>query len=287
MSKMKSFSTRCVLLVLALCVVVSSCVAAEPKRWLIVEGGMWPPNPRIADKFRELIGGADAPVLFIPTAASDERLQEAKATGEVEKIFKELGLNNCKLWHTRDRNEANSEAFVAPLRATKGVWIHGGHNPLLAEAYVGTRVQKELQAFYERGGVIAGPSAGAMIMGSFLVQPGKSDEKGNTVLLVSPTNHEGFGLLENVVVVPHVNQRHLEGALVPIIAEHPELLGIGIDAGTGILVHSHWFEVIGGSDARVTITDGKQHNGNPYYFLHLGDRFDLAKRVAATSAHIR
>src|ERR1700722_3932519 len=131
MSKMKSFSTRCVLLVLALCVVVSSCVAAEPKGWLIVEGGMWPPNPRIADKFRELIGGADAAVLFIPTAASDERLQEAKATGGVEKIFKELGLNNCLGPQTRERNEATAEGVVARLRATKGVWIHGGHNTLL------------------------------------------------------------------------------------------------------------------------------------------------------------
>jgi cyanophycinase len=67
------------------------------------------------------------------------------------------------------------------------------------------------------------------------------------------------------------------------VAAHPELLGIGVDAGTAIVVHANQFEVIGGSEARVTITDGKEHDGKSYYFLKQGDHFDLARRVPITA----
>lgn len=281
MSKMKVVNMGWVLMFLALGTLVSNCRAAEPKGWLILEGGAKPLNPAVTEKFRELIGGADAPVLLIPTAADEERLQRAKASGEAEEYITDLGLKNCKLFHTRDHNEANSEAFVAPIRTAKGVWLSGGHVGLLAEAYLGTSVQKELQAFYDRGGVIGGSSAGAMIMGSFMIHGGPLGEQ---KALVNPKHHEGFGIIKNVIFIAHVNHGHYEGELAQMVADYPELLGIGLDEGTAILVHDREFEVIGGKDARVTIADGKQHDGQPYYFLHLGDRFDLSSR-SVKSAH--
>lgn len=249
----------------------------ESKGWLILDGGANPPNPVVAQKFLELIGGADAPVLFVPTSVDEEQLQKAIASGEADKYPGELGLKNFKLFNTRDRNTANSEAFVAPIRTAKGIWFYGGRPGRIAQAYLGTRVQTELQEFYDRGGVIGGVSAGAKIMGSFVTHGGIEDA--DVHLVVSHQNHEGFGFLKNTAINAHVNQRHTEGELTEVVAAHSELLGIGIDAGTAIVVHGHSFQVIGGPDARVTITDGKQHDGKPYYFLKLGDRFDLNKRA--------
>src|SRR5207253_1771851 len=152
------------------------------------EGGSQTENTVAADKFRELIGGADAPVLIIPTASSDESIQKSSATGGTSRFAERLGLTNLKILHTRDRQEANSEAFVVPIRTTKGIMMPGGEAGKRSAAYLETLVQKEVQAFYERGGVIDGTSAGAMIMGSYVVGGA----------------HEGFGLLKNVAIDPHV-----------------------------------------------------------------------------------
>ena len=148
---------------------------------------------------------------------------------------------------------------------------------------LGTRVEKELQQLLARGGVIGGSSAGAMIQGSFLLFGGPTLVERLSAFMTSKpapsTDNSGFGFLENTVIAPHVRQWHTAGGLSKIVSAHPELLGLGLDAGTAIVVHGRSFEVIGGADARVVVTDGKQHDGKPYYFLKLGDRFNLDKRA--------
>ena len=58
--------------------------------------------------------------------------------------------------HTRDRAEADTEAFVAPLKTARGVWFGGGRQWRLVDAYMGTRTQREIEAVLARGGVIGG-----------------------------------------------------------------------------------------------------------------------------------
>ena len=246
----------------------------EPRGWLVIEGGSYPVNPVVAAKFRELVGGADAKVLLVPTAMADsETNAELNASAA-----KDLGLRNYEILNTHDRQEANSEAFASRIRQARGVWFGGGRPGRLAEAYLGTRTQRELESLYKRGGVIGGSSAGAMILSSFLVRGGVTNEDFRN--LISKTNRAGFGLLPNAAIDVHVNQRpNGESAMAEIVAAYPGVLGIGVDAGTAIVVHGNQFEVIGGPSARVTITDGQRHDGRPYYFLRRGDRFDLVRRV--------
>ena len=72
--------------------------------------------------------------------------------------------------------------------------------------------------------------------------------------------------------------------MAQVISVHPELLGIGVDAGTALIVHDHSFELAGGPEARAVITDGKDHGGKPYYFVKPGERFDLEKRALKANA---
>ena len=62
--------------------------------------------------------------------------------------------------HTRDRAEADTEAFVAPLKTARGVWFGGGRQWRLVDAYMGTRTQREIEAVLARGGVIGGSRPG-------------------------------------------------------------------------------------------------------------------------------
>lgn len=229
---------------------------------LIVGGGN--NSPAVIAAARRYAGSADARWVVIPSAQSDNELQSPKVPDFIRKDGRYTVL------HTRDRLVADSEAFFAPLARATAVWFDGGRQWRLAEAYGETRTEKALWALLDRGGLIAGSSAGATIQGSFLVR-GSPD--GNRIM-IDPSHVRGFGFLRNVAIDQHIVARHRESDLARVIALHPGLLGIGIDEGTAILVLGNQFTVIGPSV--VAITDGTLHDGRPYYLLREGMRFDLA-----------
>lgn len=96
---------------------------------------------------------------------------------------------------------------------------------------------------------------------------------------MSPGHEIGFGLLANSAIDQHVNTRGRESDLDPVMAAHPDLLGIGIDQSAAIVVHGDSFFVVGG---QVAIHDGKEHDGARYYFLSSGQAFDLRTRSLDT-----
>ena len=208
---------------------------------------------------------------MIPTAAEGEDWGEKYVASS---FLKKAGVKDVVVLHTRDRAVADSDEFLAPLRRAKGVWIDGGRQWRLADAYLETKTMAALFGVLERDGVIAGSSAGATIQGSYLV---RGAPEGNQVMMAK--GHEvGFGFLKQSAIDQHVIARKRENDLAVVIDAHEELLGIGIDEGTAIVVTANRFKVIGAS--RVIIHD-KQHQpdeGKRYYSLSPGDEFDLARR---------
>ena len=89
---------------------------------------------------------------------------------------------------------------------------------------------------------------------------------------MAPGYEQGLGFLRNVAVDQHLITRHRERDLLAVVAAHPELLGIGIDEGTAVVVQGDTFQVVGAS--RVAVYEA----GRPYSFLQAGDRFDLKTR---------
>lgn len=242
--------------------------------WLIIHGGGRLTN-EAKTRFVALAGGSQASFVVIPTARRDKDIDVDKYRLSMAKLF---GVEHVTVLHTRDRARANSEGFVAPLRHASGVWIDGGRQWRLTNAYLETAVESELKALLIRGGVVFGSSAGATIQGSYLVRadPGTPDRPdGDSSIVVSPGHEIGFGLLANSVIDQHVNTRGRERDLTPVISEHPELLGIGIDQEAAIVVRRNSFFVMGG---RVTIHDGQNHNGRHYYFLSANQAFNLKTR---------
>jgi cyanophycinase len=240
--------------------------SGPPKGWLVVGGG--DDVPEITRRFVELAGGPGAKFVFIPTATEGDTIPPRV----LESWKRHFGVKDATMLHTRDPKRADTEEFTAPLREANAVWFGGGRQWRLADAYLGTRTQKELEAVLERGGVIGGSSAGATIQGSYLV---RGAPEGNEIMMAE--GHEvGFGYLRNVAVDQHLLTRRRENDLIPVIEAHPELLGIGLDEPAAIVVHGDEFEVIGRS--KVGIYDGHDHGGKRYYFLDLGDRFDLKAR---------
>jgi cyanophycinase len=238
------------------------------KGWLIIHGGGQVTN-EAKERFVALAGGPDANFVVIPTALGKE-VDADQYRLQTSHLFQ---VKHVAVLNTTDRIRANSEGFVEPLRHASGVWIDGGRQFRLADAYLGTAVEREIKALLARGGVVFGGSAGATIQGSFLVRGAPSSD--NTIMM-SPGHEVGFGLLRNSAIDQHVNTRGREGDLDPVIAKHPELLGIGIDQAAAIVVHGDSFFVFGG---QVAIHDGRNHSdGASYYFLPSGQAYDLKNR---------
>lgn len=233
--------------------------------------------------FKEIIGGGDQPVVVIPTARSDEALNTDDFFNKHKNRFKKFGFQDVTMLHTRNKKIANRDGFVKPLRRAKGVWIMGGRQWRLTDSYLNTLVHLELIGLLQRDGLIAGTSAGATIQGSFLV---RGDTKKNTIMV---GDHEkGLRFIRNIAVDQHLLARNRHFDMFEVLKEYPDLLGIGLDENTGILVRKDTFEVVGESYVAVydetrwsaerdTIYQLEQDQ-EQFYFLKKGDKYNLKDR---------
>jgi cyanophycinase len=102
--------------------------------------------------------------------------------------------------------------------------------------------------------------------------------------MMAPGYEEGFGFLRNVALDQHLLTRHRTNDLTAVVKKFPNLLGIGLDENTAIVVHGDEFEVLGAS--KVAIYDPTRVTlpaGLAYYFLQAGDRFNLHTRRQTAS----
>ena len=246
--------------------------AVGPVRGALVLVGGAMRDPAIVERFVQLAGGPEAPIVVIPTAGGGESYDQYYPG---LRAFRDAGATDLTVLHTTDRAVADAPAFSAPLRRARGVWFPGGRQWRLADAYLDTRVQEELAGVLRRGGVVGGSSAGATILGSYLV---RGDTATNTIMM---GDHEvGFGFLRDTAIDQHLLRRNRQFDLIEVIEAQPHLLGIGLDEDTAIVVQGDQFEVMGRS--YVVIYDHQRllDSGGRFYFLGAGDRYDLRRRQA-------
>ena len=233
---------------------------------LLIHGG-GPPDAEFQNLFKDLAGPA-AKLVLIPTAESDDKLRQWNDPITPGGLF---GVP-ATILHTRDRAVADSDDFIQILKEATGVFIGGGRQPRLAEAYLHTRTHRELEHILERGGVIAGGSAGATIQGSFLIRNQGAPRYDADEFIDWDYTTEAFGFIKNVAIDQHVTQRGRQTHLAEALGIYPDLLGIGIDEQTTMYVHGNVCEVFG--HGHVFVHDGPP----PYYTLRSGQTFNLRSR---------
>lgn len=238
---------------------------------LIVVGGAMR-SPEIYRRFIELAGGPDAKIVLVPTAGGEEEYDDFFRGMNA---WRDNGARNLTLLHTTDPAVADTDEFIEPLKTAGGVFFFGGRQWRLVDAYGGTKTEEAFREVLERGGVIGGSSAGASIQGSFLV---RGDTRTNTTMMGD--HKRGFGYLRNVGIDQHVLRRNRQFDMIEVIEAHPDLLGIGLDEDTAIVVQGDLFQVIGTSYAIIYDNQATTGTNGQFYFLAPGDRFDLATREA-------
>jgi cyanophycinase len=175
-----------------------------------------------------------------------------------------------RVLHAADRFHANDEAILAPLREATGVWFTGGRQWRLVDQYEDTRMLAAFRDVLARGGVIGGGSAGATIQGEYLV---RGSPLGNTEMMAEGYER-GFAFLPGVAIDQHFTERNRQPDMEALKQAFPQLLGIGIDQSTALIVQGHTARVIG--EACVSFYDAPG-----CIVLKAGEEYDLVTRRAA------
>jgi cyanophycinase len=202
----------------------------------------------ILSRFARFAGAEDGHVVVVSTASSlgDE------ATERYRELFGGLGIARVSGLRPEERAEANAPEVVKLLADATGVFLTGGNQSRLTQVVGGTRLADALLLAHDRGAVLAGTSAGASAMASHMVAYGRSGPtpKNRMVHLSA-----GLGVIQNVVIDQHFEQRARVGRLLALVAQSPALLGIGVDEDTCAIVHpDRTLQVVG--KGAVTIVDG-------------------------------
>ena len=253
---------------------------------LLIIGGNIGSTASIWNKFAELAGGKDnAHIVVVTAALGDSAAYDQK---DVDTVKKYTGVRDVVLLHTNDLKTANSEQFIAPLKRATGVYFIGGRPWRIADCYLNTLTHQAFLDVLQRGGVIAGSSAGASIQGSFLW---RGDTRGADVLIGDHT--QGLGFLKNSVIDQHLLRRNRQFDLVNLIEKAPQLIGIGLDEATAVLVQGDTLQVIGRSYVAIydyaTIAGSRREptgseergaatSSGSFFFLSEGQKYDLKNR---------
>ncbi|TMB65079.1 MAG: cyanophycinase [Chloroflexi bacterium] len=241
----------------------------------------------ILSRFVELAGGEQAHIAVISTASS---LGEA-ATDLYRHIFSRLGVSKVTGLRPETREEANDPSTADALKNVTGIFMTGGNQLRLSSVIGGTKLGSAILEAHGRGIVVAGTSAGASAVATHMMAFGSSGATPkNRMAHVSV----GLGLLVNVVVDQHFEQRTRLGRLLAVVAQSPSLIGLGLDEDTAAVIDAHdILEVIGRGavtivDGSDVITDAFQTTGHKpimvsnarLHSLPSGYQFDLrARRV--------
>jgi cyanophycinase len=249
--------------------------ATVPGTLFICGGGKLP--DAALKRFVDLAGGPRAHVVVITTAS--ETADSAEVESRID-FWRKARLEEMTVLHTRARDVADDEHFCRPLESATGVWFIGGNQDRLTQTYLGTRVERSIRSVLERGGVVGGTSAGAAIMSPVMIRGG------NPLAEVG----DGFGFLPGTVVDQHFLKRKRQDRLLNVLSVFPQLVGVGIDEGTAVVVSGRRLSVIHESESEV-VTYLAPVDGKPSRMVTLkpGDELDLvaARRAAITRVQPR
>jgi len=169
----------------------------------------------------QLAGGPDAPITIIPTAAAP-RNDAINAGNNGIRWFQNLGATRVESLPLVDKVSANDPNIAASIRQSRLIYMLGGSAAYLCDTLRDSASWQAMLAAYESGAVLAGSSAGAMILCQYYYDPGKARFL------------EGLGLLLNSLVLPHHNTFGAGWARLMTV-NLPDAVLIGIDERTGML----------------------------------------------------
>lgn len=207
--------------------------------------------------FVELSREREGAIGILPTAST---IPDEVSAAYID-VFKKLGVEEIVVIKVDSREKADDPVILNTLSDLAALFITGGDQKRLSDCIRNTKLHAKLTDMWKSGLLIGGTSAGASIMGEEMIIFSEMKNNEEERLLIEMG--KGFGFEKNLLIDQHFSQRARFGRLISAIAEKNNLIGIGIDENTAILVKGAQFEVIG--EHQVFVIDGK--NGSLIDFV--------------------
>lgn len=246
----------------------------------------------ILTNFFNRSGATDARIAIIPSAS-----REPAVIGErYREIFNEMGAKGVEILDIRDREHCENPILQNYAENCTGVFMTGGDQLRLCGLLADTPLMNTIRQRAQQGEItLAGTSAGAAVMGHYMIAGGGSGESPNRSLVDITT---GLGIIPELLVDQHFHNRNRMARLMSAIAGHADRLGIGIDEDTcAVFEGDGLMQVLGKGTVTVIdpqdMTHTNQHHvgaTDPLSICNLkvhvlvyGDRYDLRKRMPVHS----
>lgn len=224
---------------------------------LVIVGGA---EDRLQDrvilrKFVDYCGGHLARIRVITAASADPE----GVWQSYQNVFRALGVVDVQRLAIDDRDSAHSAPLQAEILHADGIFMSGGDQSKLMNSLWDTPAYQSLhQAFHLRRCCIGGTSAGAAVMSRHMIAQGPAVLRPRKEAVDTDI---GLGLLSQAVVDQHFSERRRLSRLLSTLAMRPDLLGVGIDEDTALVIErGEAMEVIG--KGTVTLVDPSQMQSN-------------------------
>jgi cyanophycinase len=251
-----------------------------------IGGGELTEAPDILDEFLGLLKDKPDAHIVVMTVATNK---PDEAGRKYDAIFRNRGIKHVSIVDVAEREDAFNKNSIKKMRDSDALFFTGGDQLHVTSLLGGSPLCDTIYQKIEKGFVIAGTSAGAMMMSDSMIVSGTSDTAPKSGgVEIAP----GMNLLTETIIDTHFSQRGRHGRLMTAIAHFPKLLGIGLDERTAICLSDGGFKVIG--EGVVTVMDGRDINhsnlvlvkeneplgmfGVKIHVLPAGYEFDLKKR---------
>jgi len=205
----------------------------------------------ILHNFFHRAGAIDARIAIIPSAS-----REPTVIGDrYREIFTEMGAKGIEILDIREREQCDDSLMQSYTKDCTGVFMTGGDQLRLCGLLADTPLMDTIRQRAQCGEIaLAGTSAGAAVMGHYMIAGGGSGESPNRSLVDITT---GLGLVPELLVDQHFHNRNRMARLLSALSAHPDCLGIGIDEDTcAIFEGDGLLQVIG--RGTVTILDSSE-----------------------------
>jgi len=176
-------------------------------------------------------GGIDANIVIIPTASSiPVEVGENYMTA-----FTKLGCKNVTVLDIRSEEDSKKQTSIDLIKKANCVMFSGGNQSKITDKIGGTTIHTILMNRYknESGFVIAGTSAGAMVMANKMIAGGSATE---AFIKGAVTMYNGLGLIPELIIDTHFIKRGRFGRQSEAVAKFPNLIGIGLAEDTGMII---------------------------------------------------
>jgi len=224
---------------LLLLVLGSAAGAAGPGALVVVGGG--DVGPEIVSRTLALAGGRNAIVAVLPQSSAEP----------------DAGDSSVQMWLEAGAREAGKVAFsdqqaAAKLRRATLIWMPGGDQNRFMQAIAGTGFDDVIRERYKAGITVGGSSAGAAVIAEAMFT-GDADLK--SITAGATITARGLGLWPEVLIDQHFLKRQRDNRLISAVLDRPDLVGIGIDESTAVILSGTSFEVVGKSS--VVVVDAR------------------------------